>query len=301
LDLTNVKDQLLEKGKPFNDFSNFVAEIKELNLRNSIFIDNTASEIVSSFYASILRQSVSVIACNKIACSDKYENYTKLKQLAKDYNCAFNYETTVGAALPVIQTIQNLVMSGDKINKIQAVLSGSLNFIFNNYDTTTNFATIVGRAKEEGYTEPNPLIDLSGVDVKRKILILAREAGYALEMEDVTVRPFLPKSCLESSNVVQLFEALESNETYFSAQYNEATIKGNKLKVVATFAEGKAMVGLEEITPESPFFHLEGKDNIVAVNSRRYPTQPLVVKGAGAGAELTAAGVFSDLMLIANR
>lgn len=289
-----------EKGDPYQQFSEFVTKIKELNLRNSIFIDNTASEVVSEAYKSILKQSISIIACNKIACSSAYENYIYLKQLAQKRNCHFKYETTVGAALPVIQTIQNLIQSGDKVHKIQAVLSGSLNFIFNNYNDTNTFVEVVKRAKEEGYTEPNPLIDLSGKDVMRKILILAREAGYALEMEDVGARPFLPQSCFEMPNVEALFEDIAKNEAHFRKMYNDAQTKNHRLKVVATFEKGKASVGLESIAPDSPFYHLEGKDNIVSVNSARYPQEPLVIKGAGAGAELTASGVFSDLMLIVN-
>lgn len=290
----------LSTGQDLDSFASFVQEMNALNLRNSIFIDNTASQMVSDYYPVILRESISIATCNKIACSDVYAKYDRLKSLAKQYNCSFNYETTVGAALPVIKTIQNLVLSGDKIHKIQAVLSGSLNFIFNHYNGEESFANIVRKAKEEGYTEPNPLIDLSGIDVMRKILILAREAAYSLNMEDVSVQSFIPENCLNASSAQDLFEALEASENYFQELYAAASSKGNKLKVVASFEAGKAQVGLLEIDPQSPLFHLEGKDNIVSINSKRYPTEPLVIKGAGAGAELTAAGVFSDLMLMLN-
>ncbi|MFK7797420.1 MAG: bifunctional aspartate kinase/homoserine dehydrogenase I [Aureispira sp.] len=288
-------------GEPSNGIANFIQKMKDMNLRNSVFLDNTASEAVSTHYAPILKQSVAVVTCNKIACSSSYQNYQQLKQLAKQYNCAFNYETTVGAALPVIKTIQNLVLSGDKVHKIQAVLSGSLNFIFNHYNTAHSFSEIVGRAKEEGYTEPNPLIDLSGVDVARKLLILAREANHRLEMDKIAVHSFLPTSCSEAATIPELFEQLTQAEQHFKDLYLKAAEKGAKLKVIATFEPRKAMIKLEEVLADSPFFHLEGKDNIVSINSERYPVEPLVIKGAGAGAELTAAGLFSDLMLVVNQ
>lgn len=288
-------------GESSNDIANFIQKMKQMNLRNSVFLDNTASEAVSSYYAQILQQSVAVVTCNKIACSSPYQNYRQLKQLAKQYNCAFNYETTVGAALPVIKTIQHLVLSGDRVHKIQAVLSGSLNFIFNHYNTEHSFSAIVARAKEEGYTEPNPLIDLSGVDVARKLLILAREANHQLEMGEIVLHSFLPPSCSEAASTPALFQQLTQAEDYFKNLYIKAAEKGAKLKVIATFEPGKAMVKLEEVLPNSPFFNLEGKDNIVSINSERYPVEPLVIKGAGAGAELTAAGLFSDLMLVVNR
>ncbi|MDC0230862.1 bifunctional aspartate kinase/homoserine dehydrogenase I [Aureispira] len=300
IDLNSNPDVSVD-GKDYEQFSQVVDSMVSLNLRNSVFIDNTASAVVSNFYSNILDKSISLIACNKIACSDQYSKYAELIQLSKDKNCHFNYETTVGAALPIIKTIQNLVLSGDKIIKIKAVLSGSLNFIFNNYNDTNSFVEIVKQARDEGYTEPDPLIDLSGVDVMRKILILSREAKHFLEMSDVVAQPFLPENCLNASSVDNLFKEIEASESHFRNLYDTANNNGNKLKVVATLENGNASVGLEEVGPESPFYHLEGKDNIVSINSERYPIEPLVIKGAGAGAELTASGVFSDLMLIINK
>lgn len=299
IDISEIQN-INTKGVEYHDFYEFVNKMRNINLRNSIFIDNTASDIVSSHYESVLQKSISVVACNKIACSSVYSNYFMLKQTAKDKNCQFRYETCVGAALPVIKTIHDLILSGDKVRKIQAVLSGSLNFIFNNYDTTVSFDKIVMQAKIEGYTEPNPLIDLSGVDVMRKILILARETGSKLEMSEVKCNSFLPESCLNAKTTDILFEEMAKNEAHFKALYDNAKKKGNKLKVVASFENGQASVGLQEVTPDSPFFHLEGKDNIVSINSDRYPKEPLVIKGAGAGAAVTASGVFSDLMLVLN-
>jgi bifunctional aspartokinase / homoserine dehydrogenase 1 len=285
----------------FNHFEDFVDKAVTLNLRNSVFIDNTASEVVSNYYQKFLENAISVVACNKIACASEFSNYQKLNATAIQKNVQFKYETCVGAALPIIKTFQHLILSGDKINEIKACLSGSLNFIFNNYNGTVPFAEIVKQAQTEGYTEPNPLIDLSGLDVRRKILILARESGYSLEMDEVSSVSFLPQSCTDAPSVEKLYEEMYHHETHFKKLYDQANVKGNKLKVVASFQNQKAQVGLEEISPESPFFHLEGKDNIVSILSERYPLQPMVIKGAGAGAMVTASGVFSDLMLIINK
>lgn len=285
----------------YNKFEDFVNKAIELNLRNSVFIDNTASDIVSNYYQKFLENAISVVACNKIACASEFINYKKLIDTAIRKNVQFKYETCVGAALPVIKTFQHLTLSGDKVNEIKACLSGSLSFIFNNYNGSKPFAEIVKQAQIEGYTEPNPLIDLSGLDVRRKILILARESGYALEMEDVSSDSFLPQSCTDAPSVDALYEEMSKNEAHFKKLYDDATSRGNKLKVVATFENEKAKVGLEEIPPASPFFHLEGKDNIVSILSERYPLQPMVIKGAGAGSVVTASGVFSDLMLIINK
>ncbi|WP_018675559.1 hypothetical protein [Riemerella columbina] len=207
----------------------------------------------------------------------------------------------LGAALPIIKTIQNLKLSGDSINRIDAVVSGSLNFIFNNYDGKRTFAEVVKQAQEEGYTEPNPRIDLSGLDVIRKILILAREAGYRKDIEEVQFESFLPKKAMEVESVADFFEVLKEEELFFQAMLKKAKDKGAKLKVVAQLLDGNLKVSLQEVTSESPFFNLDGKDNIVALFTDMYPTEPLIVKGAGAGARVTASGVFSDLLYVANQ
>jgi len=296
-DILNIN----ELGVQYNPLSNFLNKIIDLNLRNSIFIDNTASEIVSNGYAQLLENSISVVTCNKIACSSDYESYSNLNNLAKEHNCYFKYETSVGAALPIIKTIHDLNISGDKINKIEAVISGSLNFIFNEYNGVNKFADVVLKAKEDGYTEPNPLIDLSGLDVMRKILILSRESGLNKELLDITFNSFLPEECSNSDNVPSLFENLNKNEAHFKALYSKANSNGNKLKVLATLEDGNMSVTLKEIPDDSPFYNLEGKDNVVAINTNRYTEEPLVIKGAGAGANITASGVFADLMHIINR
>lgn len=290
-----------ENGKPYKDFNDFVESITSLNLRNSVFIDNTASNVVSNSYQSVLENNISVVACNKIACSGEYDNYQKLLQTAKERNCFFKYETSVGAALPLIKTIHDLRISGDKIHKIEAVISGSLNYIFNEYDATESFADIVTRAKNEGYTEPNPYIDLSGLDVMRKILILTREAGLVKELSDIKSKSFLPAGCSTTDNEAIFIQELEDNEAHFKSMYQKAHKAGNKLKVVASLINEEMHVELKEVKPDSPFFNLEGKDNVVAFNTIRYANEPIVVKGAGAGAEVTASGVFGDLMSIVNR
>jgi len=296
-DLKNFKD----KGLNYQSFDDFIRKAKSYNLRNSIFIDNTASEIVSHTYEYLLQNSISVVTCNKIACSGPFKQYKYLLHLAKEHNAHFKYETSVGAALPIIKTIQDLILSGDEIIKIQAVLSGSLNFIFNEYNGLKPFSEIVLKAKNEGYTEPNPLIDLSGLDVMRKILILSREAGFEKEMSDISFKGFLPDSCNDASNLEKFFKELLKNEAHFKEIYQHALSKGCKLKVVATLENGKLSVALNEISSDSSLYNLEGKDNVVALHTERYFNEPMIIKGAGAGAVVTASGVFSDLMYIVNR
>ena len=293
-------DMLREEGDDYTDFDQFIDKAIEDNYYNSIFIDNTASQIVSDRYKKALEASISVVACNKIACSSSYPSYIELINTAREKNCDFKYETAVGAALPIIKTIQDIMLSGDHINRIQAVLSGSLNFIFNKYDTTVPFADIVRQAKDEGYTEPNPLLDLGGTDVMRKILILSREAGYIKEMSDVSFNGFLPESVANAADNDTMFVEMLKHEDHFAAIYHKANGNGNRLKVVAELNDSDLSVELREVSPESPFFHLEGKDNIVAMHTDRYINEPIIIKGAGAGAEITASGVFSDVMKVIN-
>ncbi|ETN96426.1 bifunctional aspartate kinase/homoserine dehydrogenase I [Zhouia amylolytica] len=282
------------------DIQTFVKKVNELNLRNSIFVDNTATELVSNTYGEYLRNSVSVVTCNKIASSSVYSNYLQLKDLSRKYNAPFLFETNVGAGLPIIDTLKNLIASGDKVTKIQAVLSGSLNFVFNNFDNTTNFENVVKQAQEEGYTEPDPKIDLSGIDVMRKILILARESGYKMELEDIENESFLPQECLDTDNVDDFYTSLVQNKKHFDSIFEKAASKNCRLKYVAQFENGKAKVGLQEIPEGHPFYNLEGKDNIVLFFTERYVEQPLLIKGAGAGADVTASGIFADIIRIGN-
>lgn len=298
LSLKNWKEDLKHGEKA--SLEGFFNTIKQLNLRNSIFVDVTANEEVSNLYASYLKESIAVVACNKIACSSNFENYNDLKRLSRKYNAPFLFETNVGAGLPIIDTLNNLILSGDKINSIQAVLSGSLNFIFNNFNASTTFHDVVKQAQKEGYTEPDPRIDLSGVDVARKILILARESGTRMNLDDITNESFLTEANLKSNNVDDFYSTLINDEQHFQNLYASANKKGCQLKYVAEFNEGKAKVGLKEIPQGHPFYNLEGKDNIVMFYTNRYPEQPMIIKGAGAGADVTASGLFADIIRIGN-
>jgi aspartokinase/homoserine dehydrogenase 1 len=293
IDLGNWKEQL-EQGSQMN-IAEFVKTIQSKNFRNAVFADVTANDGIAHSYDTLLQRSVSIVACNKIACSSPYQYYRKLKDLAKEYNAQFLFETNVGAGLPVIGTLNDLLRSGDQVNRIEAVLSGTLNYVFNHYDGTKTFAEVVRDAQNEGYTEPDPRLDLSGTDVMRKIMILAREAGEQLEMEDITNESFMPASCMQGS-VEEFYDEMGKHETHFADLYNAAKNAGNKLKFVASYNGGKASVGLQQIAPQHDLYHLYGKDNVVLFYTNRYVEQPLVVKGAGAGAEVTASGVFADII-----
>ncbi|WP_303317564.1 bifunctional aspartate kinase/homoserine dehydrogenase I [Flavivirga abyssicola] len=298
IDLKNWKEELASGEQA--TLKGFFEKTKSLNLRNSIFVDVTANKDVANLYADYLRQSIGVVACNKIACSSDYENYSLLKRLSLKYNAPYLFETNVGAGLPIIDTLNNLIASGDKITSIQAVLSGSLNFVFNNFNDTTKFYDVVKQAAAEGYTEPDPRIDLSGVDVARKILILARESGMEMNLEDISNTPFLSESGLKSGSVDDFYKTLVDDEAHYQSLYASAKAKNCQLKYVAQLNNGKANVGLQEIPEGHPFYNLEGKDNIVMFYTQRYPEQPMIIKGAGAGAEVTASGLFADIIRIGN-
>lgn len=292
-------EEALENGLEANGKA-FMEMVQKLNYRNSIFIDNTASAAVSEVYHNYLENSIAVVTCNKIACSSAFENYRRLKQLSKQYNAPFLFETNVGAGLPIIDTLKHLIVSGDRVHKIQAVLSGSLNFVFNNFDDSTTFHNVVKEAQEKGFTEPDPTIDLSGVDVMRKILILARESGYQLEIQDIENESFLPQESLEAEDNEAFYTSIKKYEENFQKLYTAAAEKDCRLKYVAHFERGKAKVGLREIPQGHDFYNLEGSDNIVLFYTERYPKQPLIIKGAGAGADVTASGIFADIIRIGN-
>jgi len=299
IDLDNWHNALDQKGTTMKA-DQFIQHIVEMNMRNSVFVDNTASESIADLYEGILRKNISIVTPNKIACSSRYDNYKKLKRTAKEFKSKFYYETNVGAGLPVITTLNDLIKSGDKINRIEAVLSGSLNFIFNNFQSNGSFADVVRRAGEEGYTEPDPKIDLSGIDVMRKILILVRESGQRLELNDIRNDTFIPQDCMDTSSNEAFYAKLEAHDDVFQALLSDAKSNESRLKFVATYDQGKASVGLLEVDASHPFYNLEGKDNIVLFFTNRYSEQPLVIKGAGAGADVTASGIFADIMRIAN-
>ena len=295
INLNNWIEQL--NKSTINANSNvFQQKILELNLRNSLFIDNTASDLIPNTYREYLKNGVGIITCNKIANSDVFSNYEDLKSLSRDNNSPFLYETNVGAAVPIISTLNNLINSGDKIIKIEAVLSGTLNYIFNNFQENDTFHEIVSNAVGLGYTEPDPKIDLCGVDVSRKILILARESGYKLEFDDIKKNHFLPNESINSESKEDFLLSLKKNKEHFNTILNNAKDKNSRLKYVAKLDKGKASVGLEAVQNDHPFYNLVGSDNITVFHTERYKDSPLVVKGAGAGGEFTASGVFADII-----
>ena len=297
IDLEDWKGALAKGGSM--DLGEWVRGITSRNLRNAVFADVTANPDVAACYDRLLQKSISVVACNKIACSSPYGYYRKLKDLSREYNSLFLFETNVGAGLPVIGTLNDLLRSGDKVSRIEAVLSGTLNFVFNHYNGERPFADVVRQAQQEGYTEPDPRLDLSGTDVMRKIMILAREAGEKMEMEEIENHSFMPASCMTGS-VEDFYAAMAKEEAHFRKLYQAAEAHGKKLKFVAKYENGKASVGLQHIGPQQDLYHLYGKDNVVLFYTDRYPEQPLVIKGAGAGAEVTASGVFADTIRAAR-
>ena len=294
INLSDWNEKLLQAEKA--DIQKFIDEIVSRNLRNSIFVDITANNEIANLYEQLLKKSISVVACNKVAASSTYSNYKTLKDLAREYNAHFLFETNVGAGLPVIATLNDLMNSGDRIHRIEAVLSGTLNFVFNNYDGKRKFADVVKQAQDEGYTEPDPRLDLSGTDVMRKILILAREAGNKIEMDDIINNSFMPESLMLIDNLSIFYSEMSKMEDHFKKIFEKANDADCKLKFVASYNDGKASVGLQHIDPKHDLYHLYGKDNVVLFYTDRYKEQPLVVKGAGAGAEVTASGVFADIL-----
>jgi aspartokinase/homoserine dehydrogenase 1 len=291
------KEQLA-KGS-LMDRDAFFETIRSLNMRNAVFVDVTANDSIAQCYETLLQKSIAVVACNKVAASSPYLQYKSLKETARAFNTQFLFETNVGAGLPLIGTLNDLVRSGDKVHRMEAVLSGTLNFVFNHYDGKKPFAEIVREAQQQGYTEPDPRLDLSGTDVMRKILILARESGLPLEMNDVENISFMPESCMQGS-IENFYKEMEKHENHFRSLLDNAVASGSKLKFVATCENEKASVGLRCIAPGHDLYHLYGKDNVVLFYTDRYKEQPLVVKGAGAGAEVTASGVFADILRAAR-
>ena len=297
IDLTNYRE-LLKESEPSS--SEILREsVLKMNIFNSVFVDCTASQEIAALYQNFLEHNISVIAANKIAASGKYEAYAKLRQTAIDRGVKFRYETNVGAGLPIIGTINDLRNSGDKILKIEAVLSGTLNFIFNEISETVPFSATVRRAKEMGYSEPDPRIDLSGSDVIRKLVILSREAGYHVEQEDVEKHLFVPDSYFQGT-VDDFWEHLPELDGDFEARRKELESKGKRWRFVATMEGGRTCVALQEIGRNHPFYKLEGSNNIVLLTTERYKEYPMLIQGYGAGASVTAAGVFANIMSIAN-
>lgn len=297
IDLANYRELLADANE--SNESKLRDAIIEMNCFNSVFVDCTASKEVAEIYQPLLEHNISVIAANKIAASSSYEKYARLKETALARGVFFRYETNVGAGLPIIGTINDLRNSGDVILKIEAVLSGTLNFIFNEISADVTLSEAVRRAKEQGYSEPDPRIDLSGKDVIRKLVILAREAGYKVEKTDVEAHLFIPDEFFEGS-IEEFWKNLPKLDAGFEARRKQLDAEGKRWRFVATFDHGKLSVALKEVDRTHPFYNLQGSNNIVALTTERYREYPMLIQGYGAGASVTAAGVFANIMSIAN-
>ncbi|MCE1200542.1 MAG: bifunctional aspartate kinase/homoserine dehydrogenase I [Bacteroidia bacterium] len=311
--LANSRRMMLSEGSSFDpaqwlnllqvqgkqaDLDRFVGSIIDMNLPNCVVVDNTSSPDVVGHYEKLLSNNVSVVACNKLGASGSQVQYDRFKRTAREAGVEFLYETNVGAGLPVIKTMADLLASGDRFLRIEAILSGTISFIFNNYQSGRSFASVVREAQDRGYTEPDPRDDLSGMDFRRKVLILARETGLKLEIEDIELQPILPEACINAPDVDAFYQELEKAEAHFSGMLHQAALQGKKLRYVGLIAGGKASISLQMVDSQHPFFNMEGSDNIIAFTTDRYHSNPLVVKGPGAGAGVTAAGVFADVLRV---
>ena len=299
IDVKGWQDKLNVKGLA-TDLENFINNMRTLNLSNSIFIDCTASKIVVEKYPDILCSNISIVTPNKIANSIGYDFYQKLKLLALKHNVKFLYETNVGAGLPIIGTLKDLVSSGDEIQKIEGILSGTLSYIFNTFSKDNPFSEVVKLAKEKGYTEPDPREDLSGMDVARKLLILAREAGLTLELKDIKIEKILPAEVEKAKSVNDFFIKLKKHDRDFECMREKAAAKGNLFRYIASLENSKAKISMQEVNTDHPFYFLSGIDNVIAFTTKYNQERPVVVKGPGAGAEVTASGVFADIIRAAR-
>jgi aspartokinase/homoserine dehydrogenase 1 len=296
IDLSNWKTQLAASGQP-TDLLEFSKQVRQYNAPNSIVVDCTGAESAVRVYLDFLRSSVSVVTSSKIANTLDQDFYHQLRLTAAEHGAQFRYSTNVGAALPIIDSIKNIVQNGDSVESIEAVLSGTMSFIFNSVNAGKRFSEAVKEAMSRGFTEPDPRVDLSGSDVARKLLILVREAGIEMELQDIHIEPYLPQSILNSNDIkaslIDADSALEEKRV-IAQQHGKALI------FIARFHDGKAHIGLEEISPQHPFYHLSGNDNIVSLTTRSLYQQPFVVRGGGAGAKLTASGLFNDIVFISH-
>ena len=289
----------LDASAKTSSLQGFVDEIKEMNIYNSVFVDCTANDAVADLYKEILSSNVSIVTANKVAASSEYDNYAELKKIAKKKGIKFLFETNVGAGLPIINTLNDLVNSGDKVQRIEAVLSGTLNYIFNTISADIPLSKTIQMAKEEGYSEPDPRVDLSGVDVARKILILARESGYRIEMDDISINRFVPEE-LFAGTLDEFWAGVTKLDAKFETERQRLEAENKKWRFVAKFENGKAEAGLQEVDSTHPFYDLEGSNNLVMYTTERYHEFPMLIKGYGAGASVTAAGVFADLIKVSN-
>lgn len=299
ISLDQWKDRMLSEGDDA-DIGNFIAQMAGLNLSNSIFIDCTASDEISQAYAEVLQSNISLVTANKKANSSSLAKYEELQRLAFRHNVAYLYETNVGAGLPVVATLKEQVLTGDEVMRIEGVLSGTLSYIFNTFDGSSSFSEVVRTARKKGFTEPDPREDLNGQDVGRKLLILTREAGLKLEFENIDIQNLVPKEARKVDSVEEFFEILKEHDDEFTELYEDAQVNNKKLCYIARYENEKATVKLEKIGPDHPFYGLSGSDNIVAFKTQHYQKSPIVVKGPGAGADVTASGIIADILRISN-
>ncbi len=295
IDLENWQKQLLQSHEPMS-IDAFIRRMIELHLPHSVFVDCTSSQSVADGYQTILQSNISIATPNKKANSGSYKTYCTLQALAKENHVKFLYDCNVGARLPFIHTIQSIRQSGDSIVKLEAILSGTLSFLFNTFDGSTPFSQVLRNAQKNGYTEPDPRDDLNGMDMARKFLILAREAGLALEMKDVVVERFLPDECFEADSVAKFYDLLLQFDEKLSAFAKESSQNGKVLRFIGTLENGKVFLSLQAIGPDHPFYQLSDTNNIASITSHYYSKNPIVIKGPGAGATLTAANVLSNII-----
>jgi aspartokinase/homoserine dehydrogenase 1 len=300
IDLKDWEDKL-NTYEEKADLAAFVQKMKAMNLPNCVFVDNTASGNPVNYYQEILESSISVVTCNKIGNSADYAQYYAFKSAARKYGVDFHYETNVGAGLPIIRTLKDLMMSGDNIASIEAILSGTISYIFNNFKDEKRFHEIVKEAQDLGYTEPDPRDDLNGKDFMRKMLILARDAGYPLEASDVEIESMLPPACMAAESVADFYQELQNNAGYFENLKREAANSAKVLRYIGKLENGKVAITLQMVDENHPFYMLSGSDNIISFTTDRYKVRPLVIKGPGAGAEVTAAGVFADIINVGKK
>ena len=294
-------ESTMEEYSEKADLPLFVKRMRAMNLPNCVFVDNTASEEPVAFYEQVLKSSISVVTCNKIGNSGDYSQYLAFKKAARTFGVDFYYETNVGAGLPIIKTLRDLMLSGDELSRIEAILSGTISYIFNNFKGDRKFHDVVREAQEKGFTEPDPRDDLNGKDFMRKMLILARDAGYEMESTDVSIENMLPAACMAASSVAEFYTELENNASYFEHLKQQAEAEGKVLRYIGKLENGKVEITLQTVDESHPFYLMSGSDNIISFTTNRYAQRPMVVKGPGAGAEVTAAGVFADIINIGKR
>jgi aspartokinase/homoserine dehydrogenase 1 len=296
----NNWQSLIKNSKIEMNAEKYFRQINQANLSNSVFVDCTASDEIVTYYSKLLNASISIVTPNKKASSGPLKYYREIKNIAARRGVKFIYETNVGAGLPVISTLNDLIISGDRIFKIEAILSGSLSYIFNTFDGSKPFSAVVREAKEKGYTEPDPRDDLSGMDVARKLLILSRETGHALELSDIKIENLIPENCRSAKSVETFFKELVKADRIFDQKFREAQRNKKVLRYIASLKDGATEVKLEAVDMDHPFYFMSGSDNVISYTTERYSDRPLVIKGPGAGAEVTAAGVFADIIRIAS-